>query len=410
MNKNIFLTIFSLVWLVIAIVAILISSSVLEAGKEDNAALENRAISSDVNTAERDIISETVSIGESVQTAESESHDTSYENTEEKVVSRAEENTVVESEVNIKNSVKETSSYDNQAEIYEKVPGLNDGGTTCSNIFNGGFICRDAENIYYRYSDGCVYKQSASDGSADPYKSQLILNKQVFYLNVCKGWLYFWDCEADCLAKCDINGNNYSVLKNEPVHEVNIDGEWIYYCTNNGIYRMKTDGTNDTLLVSVSGAWYQQEAGDYIYYVRTQDNRALCRCSKDGTNEEVILDSDVYDVLVYSNIIYYTRGKDERFLYALDMNKHETYNFNSSYTRWLNRNDDSLFYTNKVGETSEGVSVGNTIFKIKMNETFTDESIYQISSLSSNVEGICIIDNVIYYMDSNQILYSLDIN
>lgn len=85
-------------------------------------------------------------------------------------------------------------------------------------------------------------------------------------LNLAGDWLYFFG-DYD-LCKININGGNLQKLYHGGVNNINIKGDWIYFSVfKEGIFKMKTDGTNVQKLLDqkeyISGMCMTDE---WIYY------------------------------------------------------------------------------------------------------------------------------------------------
>ena len=117
------------------------------------------------------------------------------------------------------------------------------------------------------------------------------------------------------------NENNNDNAQQEPVNKygnshINLlnnayvakQGEWIYYATDKGVFKIKEDGTEKQKLfdgecsgVSVMGEWvYFRQSQTIDYY----------RIKTDGTGYETFL-SNVYRYCLFDGWIYYTRMFDD---------------------------------------------------------------------------------------------------
>lgn len=101
----------------------------------------------------------------------------------------------------------------------------------------------------------------------------------------------------------------------DPTVEVNVNanigndglslmqGDWIYFC-NEGLYKIKTDGTGETL-VSNNQVTYLNYFEDWIYYVDYSFNQGIYKIRLDGTDKTLILDTNVNFMIVSEGWIYY---------------------------------------------------------------------------------------------------------
>ncbi len=261
------------------------------------------------------------------------------------------------------------------------------GGTSSANVFNGGFIATDGEREYFRGSDGGMYYNEI--GSSEAYK---LLDNAFLYLNVQGGWLYFADQTNQCMAKMRTDGTDYQILYPANVHEVNVSGSYIYFCSDTQLMRMRTDGMELETLCD-GKIWFLNVVGQELYFCRIGDERAMCRCSVDGSDFETIIAAEVYDILVYGGYIYYCFGRDERYLYARSRDTGEVTQITNNYTRWINTDGIHVYYTNFEGHTEEGVGYGNTMYRVDLHGGGNEQLFTDI------VEGMCIQNGKLHYMN-----------
>ena len=150
------------------------------------------------------------------------------------------------------------------------------------------------------------------DGSQIEFLNDEIASDYTIY----NDWIYFFD-----------NGYTYNTSKNE--YETN--GERI------GIYKMKKDGSDKTLLLdgfdknqSIDNSDYcfnMNVYGDYIYFIDIsgQGESKLFRMKPDGTDVEPLTKNGVQNYTVDGNTLYYTIGTnnqlsiDDRTFYSVSL-------------------------------------------------------------------------------------------
>jgi len=93
-----------------------------------------------------------------------------------------------------------------------------------------------------------------------------------------------------------------------------IVGDWIYYCADSDLRRIRCGGTEDTLVAEDVSIEYV--SGDWIYYlIRSDEARGLetvtlCRLKLDGTEKSTITRLEgVYMTAFDSDWLYFTAGK-----------------------------------------------------------------------------------------------------
>jgi len=138
------------------------------------------------------------------------------------------------------------------------------------------------------------------------------------------GWIYY--TTNDKLYKMKQDGSNNQLLSETGGYFINVVNEWIYYETSkNGLSKVRTDGTDYSVISFIKDAARTgMDIGDYyvnskwIYYKRWKNNESsLVRVALDGTNEQIILSDSIYRVSVVGDYIYYS---NEKGLYKIDLN------------------------------------------------------------------------------------------
>lgn len=98
-------------------------------------------------------------------------------------------------------------------------------------------------------------------------------------------YLYYIDY-GEHIVKMEFDGSDTTIVTPEKARDFNLDDEWIYYSKNddmrlNRLYKIKKDGSEETLLCdkSIKGGIYV--IGDWIYFTETSLTRY--KIKKDGT-------------------------------------------------------------------------------------------------------------------------------
>lgn len=270
-------------------------------------------------------------------------------------------------------------------------------GTTCSNIFNGGYVASDGVSHYSRGQNGMLWKSSLDD-----VNEMCLLEKDVWYISVMGEYVYFKNNADHCLARIRKDGTDYQVLYWGEVYEINLVEDGIYFSTGESVCRMALDGSDVKEIIS-GNVWYLNITDDRLYFCRIGDNRALCSCSLDGSGLTIILPEQIYDVMVVGNQIYYTYGKDERYLYAMDKNTFEVRQINTEYTRWINTDYRFIYFTNYEGRNSDGIGYGDMLMRVSLDGTVHKQA------LTDTIKGIVIQDGRAYYSDLSDQVHSVAI-
>ncbi|MCL1858157.1 MAG: DUF5050 domain-containing protein [Oscillospiraceae bacterium] len=184
--------------------------------------------------------------------------------------------------------------------------------------------------------------------------------------------------------------------------------DWIYYrgiCPNEGLYKMRTDGTEKTKLDDEKGLDIINVVGDWIYYTSE-----YCKLNKIKTNgkEKTLLSSDVWSSInIVGDWIYYI-GRDDNYnnnIYKmrtngtgkvkLDIGGHyvEAIFVGQIYSTYtadsLKVVDNWIYYSNSYG-----------IHKIKTDGTGNTKL---ITGEYLDYRNINVVNNWIYYLDYSSI-------
>ena len=162
-------------------------------------------------------------------------------------------------------------------------------GSEKERIYNKNSACGYTLNIV----DGWIYFFDTEIGTEDDkiYKMkydgsdfQSIYEGRSDHMIVDGEWIYFTDYEDDkSLCKMKTDGSERQVLADTvTVSVLEVDG-WIYYVSNGKIHKIKTDGTQDQLMVEDVGAAELQLHKDWLYY-KVRDS--IYRIRIDGTDKQ----------------------------------------------------------------------------------------------------------------------------
>lgn len=270
-------------------------------------------------------------------------------------------------------------------------------GTSSSNIINGGFVAAENGYRYYRGDDGMLYREDQASKA-----TKLLLQKAIWYINVQNEWVYFSNETDGTVERIHTDGSDRQVLYQGAAHEVTVYQDWIYFGTADAVYRMHLDGSSLTKLLD-GNVWYLHVTDSGLYYCRiTADNRALCSCALDGSKVQTLIPSDVYAVSVFGDQIYYTSGA-ERYLYSISLTGANQQLVSKQYFRWIAIYNQSVFFTNEVGQGANGVGYGGALYRMDL----ATQETYQLAD--QEVEGIVIVDGVLYYMNADRTCTAMQI-
>lgn len=129
------------------------------------------------------------------------------------------------------------------------------------------------------------------------------------------GWVYtFSESLADPrVYKMRPDGSEKTLVIDEQVHSFKVKDGWIYYklaySDDKGLFRIKTDGTENEKLCNdnienITNAVFD---GDYIYYIRTTDdkNKEICSIKTDGSDCKKLSDKEAKNIVHVGDKIYF---------------------------------------------------------------------------------------------------------
>jgi hypothetical protein len=236
-------------------------------------------------------------------------------------------------------------------------------GNTSGNITNLGGQCEVDGRVYYQSTDGYKLCSSNSDGSDE----KQLNDAESYFINVLNGYIYY----------CDATDGNYY------------------------IHRMKTDGTEDTVLVE--SACYNLTATDKgLFYTNYDDGQSVYRAELDGSNPEKIIKDVCYWLSVYDGKLYYVNASDGYLVYSAELDGTNKSIITKKSAAYINVVDGYVYYTNNPApkdnsededdssQTSEGDCC---IYRVNI-ETGKNERLNKKPCGDINVVG-----NKIYYSE-----------
>ncbi len=222
--------------------------------------------------------------------------------------------------------------------------------------------------------------------------------------------LYYQNYEDNFSIYKSVNGKDGVKLNDSTSYFINVVGDYVYYVNENSdfhIYKMKTDGSENTEIIS-QAAYYMTVYGDKIYYVNYDDNQAIYMANIDGSDNKKIVDSTCYYPIIAEDTLFYVDyTNDGKVTKAnLDGTSQEVLDdLNNITAAYLNYYEGKLYYVNAVtGENSDSQGYENYIFCYDLEN----------GSTSTVVEKPCadvnVYDGRVYYSSLNDNkVYSSDL-
>ncbi len=178
------------------------------------------------------------------------------------------------------------------------------------------------------------------------------------------GWVYY---EMNGLYKIRVDGTEKTLLDSGEYRyrSINVVGDWIYYITD-CIYKMRTDGTekerldiNDKVYsASVYGDWIYLNSENILSEVNYHERMYKVRTS--FTDFQVINEEKHSDMCVYDGYIYYiSLETDIRTLYRMNIGSSEKEKLSDDTVGNIIISDDYIYYSNLDDDC--------TLYRISLN-------------------------------------------
>lgn len=216
--------------------------------------------------------------------------------------------------------------------------GNNQYGNWHGNINHAGVFTEDDEAFYFADNDG-IYKFTDSG-------SYLLSNDQVAtFLNVQNGWLYYslggFNNQGVGIYKMRTDGTERTLLSNEYGMFTNVVGDWMYYMSVNSLYKMRVDGSERTYITNVLGTGQIIVHNDWIYYNQPE---GLFKMRTDGSQQTKLINDNAFDMQIVDDWLYYIGSNNTVARISLDGNIGESIFHNASVAR-MNMDDDYIYFT-----------------------------------------------------------------
>ena len=273
--------------------------------------------------------------------------------------------------------------------------------TPISYSFNisDGYMYYCEENME---GDHCIYKEKI-DGTD---KTE-IYDERADYMIVDNGWIYFLTGYGSALNKMKIDGTDYKKLIVTSIGNMNIKDDWIYYESSDGIYKIKTDGTENQKLYAYTSEQYSSLGGlcivgDWLYYAdeNYEDNTKdkIFRAKTDGSKKEVFFSLDEQETVgkndketntvenkeqnIELNNTYRTKFEEVNMVTypAFEFDYPSTWNVTEDDTQGQeivtisNERGVTVTYSHLEAPVGQGVSGGSGVYMSRVEATKADDS------------------------------------
>jgi outer membrane protein assembly factor BamB len=287
-------------------------------------------------------------------------------------------------------------------------------GNTTGNIANMGRVAQDGDWIYYTASIqetipwifGSEFlpinqmRRVRRNGRND---ERLYAEIEIAsFMNVMDGWIYF--ATFDGMYKMRTDGTQLELIIDTPemfnsVRDINLVDGWLFFSRGvrsiHGIetylYRMSTDGEIHERIENINASGINVVDG-WIYYADVDENFAIYRIRPDGTERMRLSDNEAPRIIIVEDgWVYYANNSDNMAIYKMriDGTEHQMVlerEIHYETDENFNISDGWIYYSN---------CVSNGIYRVRTDGTERQRI----------TEGFCfyihIVDDWIYFNDLN---------
>lgn len=191
-----------------------------------------------------------------------------------------------------------------------------------------------------------------------------------------KGEYLFYKNGQNGLVKYNITTNEKETIYKDPVNNMNIVNDLIYFRNEKGIYCINISNNEVKLIHEFNYSREQYRYGtmflidNYIYF--KGDTYGIEKIKLDGTEHKVLYDEEIYDFIVYEDKIYFTDEKENKF-----------YIMNTDGTDMKLFMDIDLWYY-----LDASIKDGWIYFEAKLPNTDYQQGIYRAKLDGSDIELI----------------------
>lgn len=90
------------------------------------------------------------------------------------------------------------------------------------------------------------------------------------------------------------------------IYNETIKDDWIYYVLDYNLFKVRTDGSQLTLIAETGDVYDMVVSDDWIYYINGDDNEKLYKIKNGGSEKKKLLNAVIEDLVdVYNDRIYY---------------------------------------------------------------------------------------------------------
>lgn len=180
-------------------------------------------------------------------------------------------------------------------------------GTTTGNLLNYGFAVKDGDDVFsFNPGEGVYKRGSLIKFNVKTQENSLVMEDVGLYMNLVGDWLYY--CKQDGIYKAKLEDPDPSLVIEGNMSLLQILNDNMYYVVDGAIDSTTTDGeTRDFAVIqNASGFNIYKEA---LYYINTQ-NGFIYKADLSGNNIETVYEHSVDMFYIIDDVIYFIDSED----------------------------------------------------------------------------------------------------
>jgi len=299
-------------------------------------------------------------------------------------------------------------------------------GNSCGNFMNSALVAESDEGLYHINFTGDPNRYGLYKTSKSENDSIRISDGPCNSINVLGDWIYFLKFEDNYnrIYRMKTDGSEISLVVDDNAFKPFVTGEWIYYINrsdNNKLYKVKTDGSSkikvcddtfvhtyeDLMLGPTTEISDFYVIDEWIYYINYSDRGRLYRMKTDGSSKSKLSEDSIYTFIVDGDAIYYNNSSDRWRFYTIktDGSNHRKLCDYGGYEQF-NIYDGWIYYC----DTSDG-----ELYKLSINgdqriKIDNEKLIYLNSDLFGTVSISIVNDWIYYYSCSSEKWFKIKID
>lgn len=296
------------------------------------------------------------------------------------------------------------NTYNPEVEEYDR--NQNKVGNTSANLQNEGHFTYQNSTIYYANLDGTkIYSMAkGTKNISTVYKS----SNRISYLNVIGRYIYCNETNSGNVnvVKVDLITGESTILRRNVASGLYVDNKNIYFATDNAIYKMNLDGTNETKITDSAYSFFAINNNNLYYIDTDKEDKVMNLSDSSITNTEIV----GYKAIFYGNRVFQNTqfGKSTFGVRPIDLQYISEVTNNTNVKKLTNTQTTSSFTVadNKLYYSKEASSDETNIYSSNLDGT--DEKI--VAEGADAVLMYDVEDDYIYYFHISSNVSTSSIN